>query len=333
MLLKTLIEDDKKNFYSTNQGWKYKVNTTISELNKKGLQNFRGLDSGISTSFGDNLVSDVRNEYNGILKNFSKIFSLPGFRNIFNSQLRLTNSYIHEYLKNLQIIYSNNHNVLNLIQKYNFQDSVNFDCKFKFDYLNKSYSILYLEMANKVEKLNKYFEFLKINSYMEIGGGFGANIHFLVNNFPNIKKIIYLDVVPNLYVGTEYLKLHFKDKVKDYLSVKNSSKIEFSKNDDLEIICIPPWEIQKIKSEIDHFHNSNSFVEMPQETIKDYYQQIKRLRIKQISIISYEKSPSMETQPEKINEILGNKLKVFFERTVIEELKIKDMYLISNKFF
>ena len=72
---------------------------------------------------------------------------------------------------------------------------------------------------------------------------------------------------------------------------------------------------------------------MPQETIKDYYQQIKRLRIKQISIISFEKSPSMETQPEKINEILGNKFKVFFESIVLEELNIKDMYLISNKFF
>lgn len=330
MLLKTLLRDDKKKFYQPNSGWKYKLKTTLSELTKKGIQNFRGLESGVSSSFGDNLISDVRNEYNGSLKKFSKIFSLPGFRNIFSSQLKLTNRYINENLKNLQIIYSNNHNVLKLIEKYNFEGSVSFDCKLKFDYLNKSYSITFLEMANKVEILNKHFNFSKLNSFMEIGGGFGANIHFLVKNFPNIKKIIYLDVVPNLYVGTEYLRFHFKDKVKDYLSVKDSDKIEFSKNDDLEIICIPPWEIEKISSEIEHFHNANSFVEMTQETIKDYYQQIKRLRIKQISIISYEKSPSMVTQPEEINKIMDDKLKVSFESTAIEGFKKKDMYLISN---
>ena len=31
----------------------------------------------------------------------------------------------------------------------------------------------------------------KTKSFFEIGGGFGANIHFLVTNFSNIKKILY----------------------------------------------------------------------------------------------------------------------------------------------
>ena len=35
---------------------------------------------------------------------------------------------------------------------------------------------------------------------------------------------------------------------------KNFSKISFSKNDELEILCIPPWLIEKVDTEIDHFH-------------------------------------------------------------------------------
>ena len=71
-------------------------------------------------------------------------------------------------------------------------------------------------MANRINELSKSFDFKNITSLFEIGGGYGANIHFLLTNFPNIKKILYLDVVPNIYVGTEYLRNHYKEKVKDY---------------------------------------------------------------------------------------------------------------------
>ena len=61
-----------------------------------------------------------------------------------------------------------------------------------------------------------------------------------------------------------------KDKVKDYLNIKNSSQIRFADNDDLEILCIPPWVIERLNVEIDHFHNAASFVEMPEKIIKNY---------------------------------------------------------------
>jgi hypothetical protein len=38
----------------------------------------------------------------------------------------------------------------------------------------------------------------------------------------------------------------------------------------------------------------------------------------------------MTTQPEEINKIMDNKLKVFFESTAIEDFKTKDIFLISN---
>ena len=77
-------------------------------------------------------------------------------------------------------------------------------------------------------------------------------------------------MVPNLFVGTEYLRSFYGESVKDYLSFRNKNEIKFSENDKLEIYCIPPWEIKNIHSKIDHFHNSASFQEMPKNVIENY---------------------------------------------------------------
>ena len=213
---------------------------------------------------------------------------MPLINRIFSSQLSLTKSYINSYIENLAIVYKNSLAVQKLIKKYKFLDTTKFGCIRKFQYQEQEYSIHYLNMAHRVENLSNKFDFSKIKSYFEIGGGFGANIHFLITNFHNIKKVIYLDVVPNIFVGTEYLRYHFKDKVKDYSNTKSEKEIVFENNDDLEIICIPPWEIEKINVNIDHFHNAASFVEMPEKIVKNYIKYVNKFKTKQISLISYD---------------------------------------------
>lgn len=79
----------------------------------------------------------------------------------------------------------------------------------------------------------------------EIGGGFGQYIHVLLQNYSNIKKILYLDIVPNIYVGTQYLKRFYGESVIDYNITRKMNKIQFSDNNKLEIICIAPWQIEK----------------------------------------------------------------------------------------
>ena len=334
MLLNTLINDEKKNnkkFYSSGPYWNYKNRRAISEIKKYGLNNFRGQVNSIGSSFADNQVVDVRNEFNWKGKLIGKIFSLPGLNKIFNEQLKITQSYLDLYLESISIIYSGNKDVLSLINKYKFENTLNFGCVSKFTYLEKEYSILYLNMAHRIDKLLSLFDFTKIKSFFEIGGGFGANIHFLITNFPNIKKIIYLDTVPNIYVGTEYLKFHFKNKVKDYLSIKNINKIEFANNDDLEIYCIPPWEIEKINVEIDHFHNAASFVEMPDFVIKNYCKYIKKFNTKEISLISYaEYDPQTTFNPESLNNYFEKRLNISWHNLLIKEYNKKSIYLTSK---
>ena len=334
MLLNLLIKDEKKidrELYSSGPYWNYKNRRAIIEIKKKGLKDFRGLTAGIGTSFADNLVLDIRNEFNMKGRIVGKIFSLPILNIIFNGQINTTKNYLDSFIKNQAIVYKNSQNVQNLISKFKFKNTTDFGCVQSFEYLNKNYSCHYLNMAYRVNNLSKNFDFKNIKSYFEIGGGFGSNIHFLITNFPNIKKILYLDTVPNIYVGTEYLRHHYKEKVKDYLELRNLNKISFSKNNELEIFCIPPWLIEKVETEIDHFHNSASFVEMPKKVISNYVKFIKNLSTREISLISYGGFDLKTTfNPEELNSFFDDKLSVSWKNSLIEEYNKKEIYLTSH---
>ena len=334
MLLDLLIKDEKKidkELYSSGPYWNYKNRRAIIEIKKKGLKDFRGLTAGIGTSFADNLVLDIRNEFNMKGRIVGKLFSLPILNIIFNGQINTTKNYLDSFINNQAIVYKNSQNVQNLISKFKFKNTTDFGCVQSFEYLNKIYSCHYLNMAYRVNNLSKNFDFKNIKSYFEIGGGFGSNIHFLITNFPNIKKILYLDTVPNIYVGTEYLRHHYKEKVKDYLELRNLNKISFSKNNELEIFCIPPWLIEKVETEIDHFHNSASFVEMPKKVISNYVKFIKNLSTREISLISYGGFDLKTTfNPEELNSFFDDKLSVSWKNSLIEEYNKKEIYLTSH---
>lgn len=333
-LLDTLVGDEKKknkDLYSSGPYWNYKNKKTIIEIKKKGLNEFRGFSTGIGTSFSDNIVYDIRNELNVKGRIVSKVFSLPLINKLYKSQLDITKNYIHSYLENLALVYQNSIEVKKLIEKYKFENTTEFGCVRKFKFSTKEYSIHYLKMADRVDKLTEIFNFNKIKSYFEIGGGFGANIHFLITNYPNIKKIIYLDAVPNIFVGTEYLRFHYKNKVKDYLFTRDNKEIYFEDNDELEIVCIPPWEIEKINTRVDHFHNAASFVEMPKKIVKNYISYIKKFKTKDISLISYDKfDPSTTFNPEDLAELFDIKLNISWKKDLIEDYDKKLIYLTSD---
>jgi putative sugar O-methyltransferase len=334
MLLNELIKDEKKVdriLYSSGPYWDYKNKRATLEIKKKGLKDFRGLTAGIGSSFADNLILDIRNELNIKGRIVGKIFSLPLLNKIFNEQLRITKNYLNSFIKNQSIVYQNNKNVQNLLRKYKFPNSTDFGCVQSFEYLNKKYSCSYLQMADRIDKLSKSFDFKNTKSFFEIGGGYGANIHLIVTNFSNIKKILYLDTVPNIFVGTSYLKRYFGNKVKDYIELRNLNKISFSKNDELEILCIPPWLIERVDAEIDHFHNAASFVEMPKGVIKNYTKFIKKFKTKEISLISYDGFDLKTTfNPEELNEFFNSKLKISWEDHLIIEYNRKSIYLTSK---
>ena len=336
-LLDLLIRDEKKinnPLYSSGPYWQHKNKRTISQIKKKSLKNFRGLDAGIGTSFSDNLVCDIRNEYNLKGQFISSFYNLPIIKKVFDQQIELNKNFIFRFLKYQKILFQNNERVNYLLKNFKFNKTTTFGCLQKFIYKKKYISTHYIEMANRVDNLSKFFNFSKIERYFEIGGGFGANIHFLLQNFPNIKKVIYLDIVPNIYVGTEYLRKFYKKNIIDYQQTKNMKEIKFMKNKKLEIFCLAPWQIEKCSDYIDHFHNAASFVEMPKEIISNYLKHLKRLKTKDISLISYLEFDDKTTfNPIKLKRFFKKPLKTYYYGYVIDKLNLKNIYFVGKKIY
>ena len=96
-LLDLMMKDTKKlkDVYQPGPYWLKKTQTSVNEIKKFGISNFRGIKSGVSTSFGDNAFIDIRGSYNfGIRVLLSKIFrDIYPFNRLFDSQVHLTLNY------------------------------------------------------------------------------------------------------------------------------------------------------------------------------------------------------------------------------------------------
>jgi putative sugar O-methyltransferase len=262
--------------------WSNKTKVSLNEIKKNGIDRFRGSTSLISQSYGDNVNLDV-----------TKLFPLDKnpFQSILKKQIDLTEIYFRKTLKLFEAIFESDTNILQLINYYNIDDSTEFDCVYKVNINGKFYSIQYISLLQQLDFAMSKIDFSSVKTMFEIGGGFGATCHMVLNNFKRVKKYLYLDIFPNLYVGTQYLKSFFNDAVKDYSTTRDLKSIKFSSNDELEIFCIAPWQLKYFDSEIDLFYNSHSFVEMPKKVVQKYCNEITDKLTKKdskIILISYD---------------------------------------------
>ena len=89
--------------------------------------------------------------------------------------------------------------------------------------------------------------------------------------------------------------------------------------------------IEKIKVEIDHFHNAASFVEMPENVVENYVKYLKKNKINQVSLISYSDYNLKTTyKPELLNNFFDNKLDVEWHPNLIKDDNRKSLYLTSK---
>jgi len=296
-LLDLMVSDANEvaEIYKPGPYWIKKTKSAVKELKKFGLSDFRGPVNCAGTSFSDNAIVDCRGSYNyGIsLTILAKILrDLYPINWIFNSQVKLTTRYYESMIKYQSDFLKKNDGVKSLLKKYIMpEDNSKGGCLSSGNFDGIEISHLYLETLIALDHVLQNIDVKTKRTFFEIGGGFGINIHLLIENVPSIKKIIYLDIAPNLYIGTQYLKSFFGRSVIDYRQSKNMDRITFSNNDELEIFCIMPSQIELIDADIDLFHNANSFVEMPKTVVQNYAKNIERILSKtngSISLISYD---------------------------------------------
>ena len=339
--LLTLLHNDAKEvdpIFLAGPYWSKKTEISLNEIRKNGIGQFRGSTSLISQSYGDNVNLDVTNL---LLANQSlpskfaaSIINKTPFKSILNKQVDLTERYFFQTLKLYKSFFESDTNILNLINNYNIENSTEFDCVFKVNINGKDYSIHYINLLQQLDFAMSKIDYSSVKSMFEIGGGFGATCHLVLNNFKKVRKYLYLDIFPNLYVGTQYLKSFFNDAVKDYSATRELKSIKFSPNDALEIFCIAPWQLKYFDSKIDLFYNSHSFVEMPKNVVEKYsYELTSRLTTNEskILLVSYDGfDPETSLNPDTLpNFFKGFTFSNYELPLVVDDSRV-NFYYISN---
>jgi len=299
-LLKTLISDEKNiaNIYKPGPYWWRKALSATRELEKNELNDFRSSNdvNTAATSFGDNTTIDGRR----IIETFSvhnklglAILNHTPLKKLFDYQVNLTRLY-HNKLAGFEknkLALTKSDRLSELVKNYKIENSINFGCDSISSFKEKNYSTYYLEILDILDFIERNSTLNGVHSLLEIGPGFGANIHLIEQNYPEIRKFIAIDIVPNVWVATEYLRSIYGDCVKDYLATRKMKEIKFKDDMSLEIFVIPTWQIEKISSSIDCFWNSGSFVEMTPSTVANYAKNLARIRTNRTvyNFISYDK--------------------------------------------
>lgn len=338
-LLKQMNHDQAKqlDIYQPGEYWMNMADRTLLEINKYGINEFRGTSNSIANSCSDNRRIDIRPEYNKFLggkiaKQIIKLFKPLNI--LYKRQVALTKIYLDTCNDLVQKIIDLNPKINHLLETYKVPYSLLGDCYSKVKVKEEEYSVYYLDLLERHNNIAQHIDFNQINSVFEIGGGFGVNIHLLIENHPNIKKVLYLDIAPNLYIGTQYLKAFYGDAVIDYTHLKNKDQIKFTDNDELEILCIAPWQIENFTDHVDLFMNSCSFVEMSEKIVNNYAEKLSKFKEFNKTIISLTSFSNFDLQttihPNKLPQFFKGKEFKYFEEDSLLDANRKNLYYIST---
>jgi putative sugar O-methyltransferase len=254
--------------------WEAAARAAAREIKAHGLSDFRGISNLIGLGYTDSVLIDWRKQ----LRNggpAKKVFgwvtnNVFPLNKIYQNQVNLTKNHFFQTILLTEEVLKSSTRTGYLLSKYKMPYSLLGGCVAKAKIKDEEIAVHCLNLLSQHDYAARFVDFGKIKTVFEIGGGFGANIQLLLANYGTIRKVIYLDIPPNLYVGTQYLKAFFGSAVIDYREIKRRRSLGFASDSELEILCIAPWQIELFEDEVDLLINSASFVEMPKSVVQNY---------------------------------------------------------------
>lgn len=322
--------------YQAGPYWAAKARSTAHEIRRCGLEEFRGTANLIGLSYADCLPIDFRDFLNhGFKKRLARLVtkSYPVSK-VFDAQVQWTESYARTSLKYAQEILKLKGRTRDLLARYELPSSLLGGAVAKVEIDGQEVSVIYLNLLEQHDNIASRIDFGAAKAVFEIGGGFGVNTHLLLANYKNIRKVLYLDIPPNLYVGTQYLKAFYGTAVSDYRDLRERDRIEFAADDSLEIFCIAPWQIERCGSAIDVFMNSHSFVEMPVSVVKNYCEQFMRFpgsSSAALAFTTYDASDrDMTIAPSELPKFMADREFEYFEAETLLDSTRRNLYHVSS---
>lgn len=253
--------------------WNPILRGDIRSIESRGIVNFRSPSSRIGKSYSDSpRIVDFESaplKRSRLLG--STLMRLPGFRLTFLDQIARTKKLFNECVELKGRILEASPVAQSLISSRKVPNNSTLGgCQDASEIEGVGLvSHLYLDQIQALDQLLlRYPPITKSTVLCEIGGGFGAFTHILLSNLPEIKKIIYVDIFPNLYVAHQYLRAQAIAHVQ-YVGLNEN----FDHSLDPKfpsIFLMLPETFRRLRPEWDFLYNSNSAVEMSSETLAAY---------------------------------------------------------------
>jgi putative sugar O-methyltransferase len=117
----------------------------------------------------------------------------------------------------------------------------------------------------------------EVAGIVEVGGGLGHSLlaHMALN--PRLGVAVHVDIVPVIYVSTQYLKAIPDLRVVDYRELRDAAEIAAVPRGGATVYQAPPWLLPKFAGALDYFFNAYSFQETEPEVAEAYAKHLMRL--------------------------------------------------------
>ena len=282
-LLRLMMGDQSRQseIYQPGPYWQGYQKRTERAIERHGLLEFRARPD-IGKGYADTQTKDPSDLWHDQISARYKIkralLAAPILRTLFGEYRTLITKHRAVSQRFANLYYQNCFGdwFKTIAYQYDLPDSLHAGCQRYVTLNDENVAQIYVDFLMRIHNFGRHLEFSEVRVAFEIGGGFGTWPHLIFSMFPNVRKIVYLDIPPMIYVATQYLKHFFGDMVIDYRQTKDAKIISFHDDDSREILCLCPWQIEKLEVQADLFWNTASFSEMTPDIVGNYATHVAR---------------------------------------------------------
>ena len=308
-LFQSLMLDEKKQkvIWRASHYWTYRFDMVTSEILHSGIKDFLSNDK-ILSSFGHHRPSYfMRNETPELdelnreiqthtgkdskralrlpvwLKNFiaKYMLQIPLFNRLFKIYRIpylsvLADRYYFSSLRLLRMLLRQNPHTCDILMRtYESREGKPTTLIEHTD--DKMIGEATLKSVIHTSYIHKYLKPESRNSFLEIGGGYGALCSTILRTTKEVERYLLIDLPQTCYLTTQYLKALFPGEVVSYTEVRDVKEIGIETFGKRKIIVAPTWMLPKVNLRFDCFINTSSFQEMEKKIIRNYLKYVKKL--------------------------------------------------------
>jgi putative sugar O-methyltransferase len=284
-------KEEIPNLYKPGIFWEDASKKILNEIEKHGIENFRRLKT--SLNFFVPTYGLPGNSFNNkVKKKLTQILKTEGTKKQQLYIKKWLNGALHaesDFRVFIASFKDDNHFKLKEFSESSYGNPIE-----QFSFNDKKYSRSSLNYLLGLCFLDKFLSKEdKIDTIMEIGGGFGTLGEIL--SFSKNKKYINLDINPISWIAWKYLKNIYKDKIFKNLNIKKTKIANLP-----ACSVLNSWNIENLEGKIDLFVNFISFQEMEPNIVENYLNHIVGFKPKWILLRNIKEGKQRKTNKNKV---------------------------------